>query len=586
MTETNPQEAKHRLIDIEKDDQCNSTVTDLFALSLQLVKHLAEEFANEASTKQCVESFVRRLDQNRKKTTNAYCNAVGSLNEEHQQYVDNQKDRSHNGMPCKTIRAKKKRRCQSPDFFVACHGYANLRIVASRMFLIEVMKGHLLYDYVNENLTQRHIPYDKSLGDRIKGVVVANFVNKTPFSRNDEDPIEWCWQLRKRQELVSDLSLIVPNADQTFAVLRYSLPHYSVLDTLCTALSSGSSKSLDEGGEASLEGCARCGFEVPLAFSKSTVWDQEEKREKYQFYCLYCTPLFNTGSVLLPKIPTSKILAIVKLLNEYSTSRYCGNINGKKTWSLEILSAKRPEKQLCRFSIFQNPPQIIQDTKTELHRYKVRSNHSKEDCQNRLILLDEPTSFFKDIVAELRNTVSQSHDRMHTELIVWRYNEGITVYDGTSCKCCRIFFTYCHTTFLLMSLSSNTSVEKNATWILIPPLLVDGIVDWMKSHDLLGEKLSDDHMKVLIDLFPDVLVYKQMPGEYITVPVGWGYGIYHPEPSLQISFDWIERHTLHLCVLSYIHCWLTVTNSLPTKQRVHLDFMTLAISELVTYKMK
>lgn len=586
MTEVKDQQSRHRLIDTEADQQCNAIATDLFDLPLKLLKSLAEDFANETSTKKAVELFVSQLDQNRKKTTKAYSEFPPSHDEKYQQQVQEHNDHQDAESKKKSTKspARKKRRCKSPDFFLARHK-ANLRIVASKLFLIDVLKGHLLYDYVNDNLTQRHIPYDNSLGDRIIGIVIANFANKTPFSKNDNAPIEWSWQLRKRQELVNDLKIVVPNADQTFAVLRYSLPHYAVLDSLYNTSENDSSTSLDEAGEASLVGCARCGFEVPLAFSKKKIANEVGKQEKQHFYCLYCTSLFNDEGVLLPQIPKPKILVITKLLRDYSTSRYCGNINSKKNWSLKILSTKKPEKRPSGLAVFQNPIQVIQSTKTELHKYKVHMSSTKADHFERILLPDEAKSFFKDIILALRDSLSQLYDRMHTELIIWRYNEGITVYDNPSAAFCNICFTYCHRTFLLMSMSSDSSVKQNAKWILIPPVLVEKIFDWMENHDLVGKEISELHMQEITTTFPEILIYKQEPGEFITVPVGWGYSLYHSAPSVQVSFDWIERNTLHLCVLSYIYCWLKLTNISPRRQRVHLNFMTLAISELVTYKM-
>lgn len=554
-------ETIYKLIEAEEDKECN-----IFSLPIQLIKNRAEQFLNEPATKILVNTHVRQKEVEKKRNAMGFNHEIGIFEE---------------SLLLNSYSVPKRRRAKAPEFFLASQSYSNLKVIASKAFLIEVMKGHLLYDYTHDNFTQRHTPFEKTVGYRLKGIAIAIFADKTDYIHCNSNNIVWKWEMRSRNDILEDLTMLVPNADYSHAVLRYCLPHYNSLNTVCDLPVDDYVKALDGVRDASLHACSRCGLEFPLAYSKQVLIDSCSNDEKDLFFCLYCTSIFNKGSTLLPQKTKETIMVITRLLKEYTESRYRSPISFTKNWELQLLSTKRPYKKKFVFTVFGGLNQMTKNIREELSRYKTHYFSNDVEPSRRIPILRKADSFLRDVMFGLREAFSPLHNRIHNELLSWRLNEGVVVFSNTvDSKSTEFLPSPSHTTSLLISLADNPAKNGFAKWMLVPPLLIDKMVYWMNSQNCTSRTLSIEEMDKAAKLLDEIVVYKQQPGEVVTIPVGWAYCIYHNQPSLQLSFDWIEQGSLHLCTLSYIHCWRQLTNISPKAQPVEMNFMSMAMSKL------
>lgn len=581
MVDSAKENVIYKLIETEEDRDCT-----IFTLPIQLVKNRAEQFINDDSTKSSVETYAKQKEIERKKNAMGFGDETDWIKKPSTTgSCRNNKKKGRESPDSNSEYAPKKRRAKAPDFFLATQACCNLMLVASKGFLIEVMKGHLLYDYINDNLNQRYTSFEKEVGDRLKGIAIANFVDKIDGNGPDITFSDWRWEMRSRNDIMDDLKNLVGNADYAHAVLRYCLPHYNALNAIRDLPMEEYLKALDGIRDASLHTCSKCGLEFPVAYSKQVIVDRQSNDEKDLFFCLYCTSTFNEGSTLLPQKAREIIMVIMRLLKEYTESRYRSPDSFKKAWEMKLLSTKQPSKKKFVFAMFGGMTQITKDIKEELLKYKMHYMLQDTKPPQRVHILRKADSLLRRVMTGLREAFSPLYNRIHNEVISWYMNEGITIFANLpNNKSTKLLPAPSHTTSLMISLAEVSKKDGFAKWILVPPISIDNMVSWMKAQNCINRPLTLEEMEKAAKDMKEIVVYKQQPGEVVTVPVGWAYCVYHNEPSLQLSFDWIERNTLHLCTLSYIHCWRQLTDMSPDIHSVKMNFMSTAISKLSVFK--
>lgn len=590
-------ENAHRFFDMN-DEYGEDASVDLFSHPLSIVIHLAQAFAQEQSTKQVVDLFVRHMHFKRKR--NKMMIKGYTINEQFERREKlPKKKRDRDTLDTEfLIREEEKKeekkqikRCsKAPNFFLASNKFSNLRIVVSRIFLVEILKAHLLYDPLTDVLSQKHQPYDRSIGNRIKGVVVSIFIEGPCVQNGFQTPLDWKWELRRRSDLLDDVVLVSPTADQMFAVLRYCFPHFEALRAFEKMSDNDYHRRLQDGSIRSYEEpfCGRCGSELALLYSRVQVGDDKEGPHDDQFLCLYCTMLHNVKAPLIPLKPKTEISSIFRLLKAYHDIdiSHRSTFIADRKWEVALLSQKHPRVQNFKTGFLESMTDnaVVDAAKRaaeETTKYTQRDKSANNFRMQRYTLLEGPASFFKTIISNLRAEFSPPSLCLQSEQICSDQNEGVTIYnDDARLKSATFSYNPSNTTSLLIPITVEYAPQATATWLLIPPFITDDVVKWVQTKHRQTYRLDFAEVEQVSDVFKDVIIITQKPGQVVTVPVGWGYFTFHNQPSIQLSFDWIERSTLHLSVLCYTHFWRTLADTSQKRDRIHIKFMSYALSKL------
>lgn len=580
---------KSKWFDIQDID---NTPPNLFSLPIEFLKTRAEEFLKDECVQQMVNNFVQQSKMERKIISNGFDPSMVPLTDtlsngkpNGKRNLEEPNKRIWENVSSTMISVPKRRRLKTPDFFLSAGGQSKLKIVASKVFLIEIMKGHLLFDYATENLTQRHSPYGKAGGDRVKGIAVADFVEDIKFDANGIPSITFQWQMRRHFDIVEDLEPLVPNADYAYTVLRYCLPHTQALEELKDLSTTQYILKMDMVGDARFQFCISCGFELPFAVSKELLQGDEKKTDSELFYCAYCSFRFNPGMYLLPRVSIDYMKVLLRLLKEYRESHHTSSGCCQRDWELKCLSVKRPRKEKFTHGSFLEPGHMSRKATEEIQKYRSYYQGNMPAAMTRIPLLKMGDSVLRKILGAMREMYSPFNERIRHENVWSESHGGLTVYsDQVQSKSMKLKYPECSAVSLLLPITDGEPCEGSAYWLFIPPILLDQVVDWMTGQGWINHPPSLQQLNELSGKFRDTILFQQHSEEVIQIPVGWAYITLHTKPSMQLSFDWIEQNSLHLCVASYINCWHHLTSGVFQKEHSRMEFMSVAMSTLFRFK--
>lgn len=523
-------------LDIPKSWHPNSC--DLISPCFAIIERRVQEFIREKETMEVVSLFEKYLEYKTKQNTM-----------EVRRYIYSDEEKKCNDDPYRIFRRdnaaakppSKKRRAKAPDMFLAAVHYSVLRIVASRVFLVDLLKGHLLQDGYNENLMKRYTPFNESYGFRIHGVIVAVLSDVTNYSHQGPAEIQCKWIMREKKEFLEDIASLSPNGDATFTILRYCLPHQNTLKLLSETPEPEFSRLAEQASFATNMVCYTCSHELAFALSV-------DKQGKY--HCLYCS---KKKCVYMPTAHKQTLNMILDLIYAYETSNFRSTYINQREWELEVLDRFSP----VIFNIHSPNDKIDESARTELISYftsvgdkrkfhqELRHYLNMDTNGQPITISQQVPSHVRQLAQHLRNTLCPYHMR----IILKTAPPQHVIKVGGTFQCSTM-----HLAAMLITVTSASSKDHGrAKWLLVPPSLTSKISEFLENSS--QNKSLLQNIESIRKRYSNVSVVVQEEGDVVCVPPGWGYIIYHLTQSLILSVKWVETQHLHLTVLSYIYCW-------------------------------